>query len=250
MKCLEFLYFYLLDERSFVVPSSTQRRTGSESSLPLSFPPSTKITTPATSPLKASFGESISGNGDGNTNPASGGGGLLPAFSLSPKSRAAQPNAPTSPFEASLRASSSQRFHERLENPPSFNSSDSPPTSNWKSSPGNLGSAFMPTSSMSKSTSVPNNIFPPPSELPPVPQRPRTPPRSTSAPHHTRTGAGPSSKQFVMIQKELDSSQITPKKAQIAGLGKGVAPPIPSRTSSNFDHPSRVIFPSSSSNPA
>jgi hypothetical protein len=119
MKCLEFLYFYLLDEHSFAVPSSTQRRTGSESSLPLSFPPSTTTTTPATSPLKASFGESISGNSDsGNTNLAGGSGGLLPAFSLSPKSRAAQSNGPTSPFEASLRASSSQRFHERLENPP------------------------------------------------------------------------------------------------------------------------------------
>lgn len=248
MKCLEFLYFYLLDEHSFAVPSSTQRRTGSESSLPLSFPPSTTITTPATSPLKASFGESISGNSDsGNMNLASSSGGLLPAFSLSPKSRVAQPNAPTSPFEVSLRASSSQRFHERLENPPSLNPSGSSPISNWNSSPGKLGSAFM-LSSTSKSTSVPNNILPPPPEPHPVPHRPRTPPRSNSAPHNTRTGTGPSSKQLATIQKELDFGQNTPKKAQVAGLGKGAAPSVPNRPSSNFDHPPRPIFPSSSSN--
>jgi hypothetical protein len=124
MKCLEFLYFYLLDEHSFVVPSSTQRRTGSESSLPLSFPPSTTVTTPATSPLKASFGESITGSSDGGSLTLVGGGGdLLPAFSLSPKSRAAQSNVPTSPFEASLRAS--QRFRERLDNSTSLSSSGS-----------------------------------------------------------------------------------------------------------------------------
>lgn len=249
MKCLEFLYFYLLDEHSFPIPSSTQRRTGSESSLPLSFPPSTTTTTPATSPLKTGFGESISGNSDsGNKSQASGRGGLLPAFNLSPKSRAAQSNVPTSPFEVSLRASSSQRFHERLENPPSLDSSGSSSTSYWNSSPGKLGSAFMPTSSTSMSAS--KSMFPPPFEPYPVSHQPKTPPRSNSAPHNTRVGTGPSSKQLAMVQKELDFGLITPKKAQIAGLGKGAAPPIPNRTSSNLDNPSRPIFPSSSSTSA
>ena len=68
--------------------------------------------------LKASFGESIKWRGSSF------------AFCLNPRSRVTQSNVFTSFPKASFRMSSSQRFRERLENPPSPDSSGSSSSSN------------------------------------------------------------------------------------------------------------------------
>lgn len=112
MKCPEFLHFCILDECPFGVSSSAQP--SSNRLLPLSFSPHPTTTTFATSVL----GESFSGNSNcGNASPiSSSNGGLPPARSPSPKSRAPQSNVLTGgPLEVpSLRTPSSQRFHEGL----------------------------------------------------------------------------------------------------------------------------------------
>jgi hypothetical protein len=180
MKCLEFLYFYLLDERSFATPSTPQRRTGSESSLP------TSVSAIPTSPNSKS-NQSFSNQSEGQ---------LLPAFTLESRSKL---DYFSDSFDLSLKSPQKSR---------SWDLNTSPPPAQTVS----------PTSS---NTSWPLAF-----------SQSRTPPRS-------RSPSGTSAKPLLMLRKEVEFLPMTPKKAQIVGLGLGT--PIPTRTPSNKSYKSSEL---------